>query len=447
MLTGNAVRIAQALGIHRDGSFFSLSPFETEMRRRLWWQICLLDMQVSEVHGSPPTISPNSFDTKFPLNVNDSDISEEDTEVQSPRTGFSEMVYSLIRFEILKVVKPLIYLPSYSSDNLTGMENRNIDELEVQIEKCAQHVESKYLKHLDVSKPFHRMTLTGARLILAKVWLTLHQPLHGHQRNSALKQSAKDHLFITSIEIIEHSRQLQTETAVRRWSWTFCSYIRWHAAIYLLFELCMRTKGYIVERAWRNIDAIFGEGGDIITDARNSALWHSMRKLMIRAKTKRLTDRLRMYNKAPRGMEDNSSIPGESQCDTTAEESITNDRLDDQNPELANLIIESDLGSPKATQHSSMMRVSPIISLAERMDRGVDLSGQGNAIMYPVTPNSDTSIDYPSLGDQSFSSLQSLRGNSAWGDWEGLVRSIEMESSLQGDIDGAGATSNWLWHL
>ena len=67
--------------------------------------------------------------------------------------------------------------------------------------------------------------------------------------------------------------------------------------------------------------------------------------------------------------------------------------------------------------------------------------------MYPVSSNSDTSIDYPSLGDQSFSNLQSPRGNGAWGDWEGLVRSIEMESSLQGDIDGAGATSNWLWHL
>ncbi|OCK92991.1 uncharacterized protein K441DRAFT_152550 [Cenococcum geophilum 1.58] len=169
MLTGNAVRIAQAFGIHRDGSFFSLSPPETEMRRRLWWQICLLDMQVSDVHSSLPTIVPNSFDTKFPLNVNDSDISEEDTEVQSPGIGFSEMVYSLIRFEILKVVKPLIYLPSYSSNNLAGMENRKIDELEVQIERCAQHVESKYLKHLDVSKPFHWMTLARARLILAKV--------------------------------------------------------------------------------------------------------------------------------------------------------------------------------------------------------------------------------------------------------------------------------------
>ena len=88
--------------------------------------------------------------------------------------------------------------------------------------------------------------------------------------------------------------------------------------------------------------------------------------------------------------------------------------LGGQNSELVNLIIESDLGSPKATQHSSVMRASPIIGLGERMDCGVETSGQGNATIYLVTSNSDTSRDYPSLGGQSFSNLQNPGGNSAW---------------------------------
>lgn len=36
-LTGLALRISQSLGLHRDGTQFGLSPFDTEMRRRLWW--------------------------------------------------------------------------------------------------------------------------------------------------------------------------------------------------------------------------------------------------------------------------------------------------------------------------------------------------------------------------------------------------------------------------
>lgn len=41
-MTGLATRICNAMGIHRDGEQFKLPPFETEMRRRLWWQVCTL---------------------------------------------------------------------------------------------------------------------------------------------------------------------------------------------------------------------------------------------------------------------------------------------------------------------------------------------------------------------------------------------------------------------
>lgn len=64
-LTGLVVRIAQTLGIHRDGSHFDLAPFEIEMRRRLWWQVCILDARSSEDHGCDPTIVETLFDTKM----------------------------------------------------------------------------------------------------------------------------------------------------------------------------------------------------------------------------------------------------------------------------------------------------------------------------------------------------------------------------------------------
>lgn len=64
-LTGLVVRIAQTLGVHRDGSHFRLPPFEIEMRRRLWWQVCILDARSSEDHGCDPTIVEAQFDTKM----------------------------------------------------------------------------------------------------------------------------------------------------------------------------------------------------------------------------------------------------------------------------------------------------------------------------------------------------------------------------------------------
>lgn len=50
-MTGLAVRLAQSLGMHRDGSALNLAPFEAEMRRRLWWNICILDTPASEDHS------------------------------------------------------------------------------------------------------------------------------------------------------------------------------------------------------------------------------------------------------------------------------------------------------------------------------------------------------------------------------------------------------------
>lgn len=43
MLTGIAIRIAQRMGLHRDGEEHGLKPFDVQMRRRIFWQLIPLD--------------------------------------------------------------------------------------------------------------------------------------------------------------------------------------------------------------------------------------------------------------------------------------------------------------------------------------------------------------------------------------------------------------------
>lgn len=71
------LRLATGLGLHRDGTHFGLSPFETEMRRRLWWHIVIADVRTSEDHGTDPMINEWMYDTRMPLNINDDDINPE----------------------------------------------------------------------------------------------------------------------------------------------------------------------------------------------------------------------------------------------------------------------------------------------------------------------------------------------------------------------------------
>ena len=53
-LVGMNSRIAQSMGLHRDGSSFGLDTITSELRRRVWWHIVWLDVETSMLHGSQP---------------------------------------------------------------------------------------------------------------------------------------------------------------------------------------------------------------------------------------------------------------------------------------------------------------------------------------------------------------------------------------------------------
>jgi Fungal specific transcription factor domain len=50
---GIALRIAQGMGLHRDGSHFNLDPIQAEVRRRIWWYIIHTDVMTSIGCGLP----------------------------------------------------------------------------------------------------------------------------------------------------------------------------------------------------------------------------------------------------------------------------------------------------------------------------------------------------------------------------------------------------------
>ena len=59
-----ACRVGQSLELFDEGSMVKLSRFEVEMRRRLFWQILVLDGFYVESRGTPPLLSGNMYDTQ-----------------------------------------------------------------------------------------------------------------------------------------------------------------------------------------------------------------------------------------------------------------------------------------------------------------------------------------------------------------------------------------------
>jgi Fungal specific transcription factor domain len=72
------VRLAFRMAYHRDADNFThFSVFEGEMRRRAWTMCLQFDKMVSFQLGLPNNIPPDSWDTKTPRNLLDSDFSED----------------------------------------------------------------------------------------------------------------------------------------------------------------------------------------------------------------------------------------------------------------------------------------------------------------------------------------------------------------------------------
>ena len=86
MIQATLVRKGMLMGYHRDPDCFpSISPFEGEMRRRLWHGICQLDLLLSFQLGLPSMIQYTETDVAPPRSVFEEELYEEMTELPPSR--------------------------------------------------------------------------------------------------------------------------------------------------------------------------------------------------------------------------------------------------------------------------------------------------------------------------------------------------------------------------
>lgn len=76
--SGDLVRVAMTMGLHKDPEDCEQIPiFQKEMRRKLWFTIVELDMQFCLATGMPASITNSSFNVRDLINVDDQELVEE----------------------------------------------------------------------------------------------------------------------------------------------------------------------------------------------------------------------------------------------------------------------------------------------------------------------------------------------------------------------------------
>ncbi|KAJ5377662.1 uncharacterized protein N7496_005071 [Penicillium cataractarum] len=300
-LSGVALRMAQRIGIHRDGSGHGLSIFETEMRRRIWFQLMILDATSAQFCGVAAGPFVDSADTRPPMNANDSDLDPRMTEPACEKEGPSEMIFCLARSEFGKWLRrwntntggsgsPWAFL---SSSTLSLSEkDRCIDELE-------DIMEQKFLKYCDQSIPLHLATTMMVRSSSHYTRLMAHHPRHYHDSGARIPQSEKDVIFGHCLKMAEYADYAQTNPDVQRFSWHMVNHMPWDAMIFMLSEMRNRTDPDEKDKVWEIVGSIYGRHVRQMGKKSQMPLHKALQNLFVKA-WRAYVDECNQHGRTPR---------------------------------------------------------------------------------------------------------------------------------------------------
>lgn len=373
-LIGLAVRIAHGLGLHRDGNGLAHSAFESQMRRRLWWELIVLDMKASEDRGTEPLIAEHSFNTRMPCNLNDEDFGHESLHPLMGEKGITDMTFSLICMDVSNTARNVNFVPPDVKHHPLTLHQK-----EEMVKQCSERIENHHLAGCDPSNPHHWLLSMLGRLVILRLWSAIQYPLQSRQpqdlpRGQSLRTAV---LYLEIIEIME------AHEAAARFNWYFNTYVPWHALAVALAELCNETHGPLADRAWAVIDRGYAKYSDRVADTKEGMLWRPIKSLLKRAQAAR----------------QRADQPGAMQ-------------------EAFQPLVDPAFQDTKLTQQLPNLNLDPTPTTFDMpiMGDGLDQMGQ---TPYPLFGN-----DFFSLTDMPLSTTGSYDENMNWNDWNEFVLDV-----------------------
>ena len=255
------------------------------MRRRVWWQIVLLDNRSAQLSGLKNSVVANFFDTNVPANINDSDLNPNMSEQPLEHKYQTEMIFCLITYEIGKFVKEGGYQKIFSAPS-PAVKDQIINELE-------DRLEDKYLKYCDRLIPLHFLCLAVARSIIMNIRLMAHHPRHRKASGATMSREERDMLFNLSLQMIESDTLAHTMGSLKPYLWHVNIHFQLDAFIYLLSEIRHQPPGDLFDRAWDQVQQVYDMHKELIT--KDYALYLAIGKLAIGAWEARESHLSRVY--------------------------------------------------------------------------------------------------------------------------------------------------------
>ncbi|KAF2152967.1 hypothetical protein K461DRAFT_277731 [Myriangium duriaei CBS 260.36] len=215
-LVSLAVRQAMRMGYHRDPAPHpAISPFQGEIRRRVWMLLRQADLLFSAQCGLPAVLKSEFTDTAFPRNLYDDELYEElqtlpesrpDTEQTPISYGIAKarlaQVFGLITDRLAVVASPITYEEVMHLDN----ELRQIRG------SHPPHLRMRPLRESGMEPPTVTMQRFALELLYLKSQCMLHRRFISRGRESPRYGYSRRTCIDASMDMLSHQATLHHES-------------------------------------------------------------------------------------------------------------------------------------------------------------------------------------------------------------------------------------------
>ncbi|WVR05539.1 hypothetical protein IAU60_002557 [Kwoniella sp. DSM 27419] len=290
-LWGLAMRIIQAMGLHRDGERWNLPHNVVEERRRLFWECHSAEIFQANCFSRPYTIPTEFIDTRYPSDP-----------VSHPLNMLS---YHTMKFELCKVAKDVLHAalcvaaPPYTSilalyDRLHQFERSIPFHLRCRTALVAlpslysdasiAEAESPEVNRRDLRRTFEQFSLS---MMVSETIVNLYRPyfmraLIENPTDPLRSEFGQAYLSVVErsnviIQIVCRLYAIHPSVTARHW---WCWYHAFNSAVCLGTLILMCPKNELVPIALGAMDQVIGIYTDIVQSRSTSRLVQNLRWLL-----------------------------------------------------------------------------------------------------------------------------------------------------------------------
>lgn len=280
ILTGVAVRIAQRIGLHRDGETLGLPPYEVQMRRRLFYRLLPLDANAGQMSGVGLSILSLAWDTKEPLNIDDDQVWPGMIQAPKEKKGASDMIFCLSRVSVGKY-----FAKAGRPSNGSGSAHfKDYQEAELVISKAESEVEETFIRYCDVINPLHFLTICSIRSGITAMRLRIRLP---RIRDQTATEEEKRNMFQLARKILDTDSAVCANPSLAKYRWHTRPLFLWGTwdslvvVLTILWRNCNILSASEVEEVWKILESIFYNHDELLEYKR--ALYVAFGRLTLKA--------------------------------------------------------------------------------------------------------------------------------------------------------------------